>query len=181
MTPPNDTPALDQMTSTAQEILREIGSMPPACVPWKPAAEVWSVMDILCHIAEFVPYWTSQIEVIVATPEKSWGRTHNDPDRLAAVAETSSRELDDVLHALSFAVSASVEKLRGFSTAQLATEALSRNPRWGLKPASFVLDELLVKHLKTHLAQVRRNVSQFQHMYSGQHPQEKPLETDIVP
>jgi hypothetical protein len=40
-------------------------------------------------------------------------------------------------------------------------EAASRNPRWGVKPASFVVDELLVHHVAKHQSQIRRNAAQF--------------------
>jgi hypothetical protein len=37
----------------------------------------------------------------------------------------------------------------------------SRNPRWGAKPASFVVDDLVVHHVAKHQEQIRRNVAQF--------------------
>jgi len=52
-------------------------------------------------------------------------------------------------------------ELRRLSDADLAVEATSRNPRWGMKPASFVVDDLLVQHVAKHQGQIRRNVSQF--------------------
>jgi hypothetical protein len=38
----------------------------------------------------------------------------------------------------------------------------SRNPRWGVKPAGFIVDHLIVQHLEKHLGQIRRNVAQYQ-------------------
>src|SRR5689334_19984333 len=88
--------ATSSMRSTVEEILSQVNSMPKECIHWKPGPEVWTVMDNLCHIAEFLPFWTSQIEQVIQHPEREWGRTHDDPDRLAAVADTSSRELKAV-------------------------------------------------------------------------------------
>ena len=51
--------------------------------------------------------------------------------------------------------------LRTLSDEQLGIEAASRNPRWGVKPASFVIDQLLVHHAAKHQGQIRRNVEQF--------------------
>jgi hypothetical protein len=118
-------------------------------------------MDLLCHIREFVPYWTNEALQIVRDPEQSWGRDHTDPGRLAAVANTSSYELADVLASIHDAVQQSIGSLNGLSDAELATEAMSRNPRWGRKPASFVLEHLIVQHIENHLGQIRRNVAQF--------------------
>ena len=49
------------------------------------------------------------------------------------------------------------------SDADLDVESASRNPRLGVKPAQFIVDDLLVQHVEKHLGQVRRNVSQYQH------------------
>jgi hypothetical protein len=44
---------------------------------------------------------------------------------------------------------------------RLPVEATSKNPRWGVTPASFVVDQLLVGHVEKHLGQIRRNAGQF--------------------
>jgi fumarylpyruvate hydrolase len=46
--------------------------------------------------------------------------------------------------------------------AALDTEAPSRNPRWGVKPAQFVVDDLIVGHVEKHVGQIKRNLAQFQ-------------------
>ena len=46
------------------------------------------------------------------------------------------------------------------SDSALDIEAPSRNPRWGVKPASFVLENLLLKHLSNHCGQIQRNIDQ---------------------
>jgi hypothetical protein len=58
------------------------------------------------------------------------------------------------------AVHRSADALNGLSDADLALEATGRNPRWGVKPASFVVDHLLVQHVEKHLGQIRRNAGQ---------------------
>lgn len=153
--------------STAEEILREVDSMPRECIYWKPAPDVWSVMDNLCHIAEFVPYWTDQIVQVVHHPDREWGRTHSDPDRLAAVADTSSRDLETVKEQIRSAVCRSAKTIEQFTPAQLEAQAPARNPRWGIKPASFILDHLLVTHLQNHLSQIRRNLAQHEQARRG--------------
>lgn len=154
--------AISRMQSTAEEILSEVESMPKDCIHWKPGPEVWSVMDNLCHIAEFVPYWTAQTEQVIEHPDQLWGRTHHDPDRLAAVADTSSRNLTAVKEQIRSNVSRSAARLHKFTPGQFASQAESRNPKWGVKPASFILNTMLLAHLQSHLSQIRRNLSQFQ-------------------
>ena len=95
-------------------------------------------------------------------PERRpWARDHTDTARLAAVTNTASYELEEVLRDIRRAVKQSADTLKDLSDADLAVEATSRNPRWGLKPASFVVDDLLVHHVAKHLGQIRRNVTPF--------------------
>ena len=142
------------MRSTTEEILSEVDSMPKDCIHWKPGPEIWTVMDNLCHIAEFVPYWTAQVEQVIQDPDKQWGRTHHDADRLAAVVDTSSRDLTGVKEQIRSSVARSESTLERFTPDQLAIQAPSRNAKWGLKPASFILDTLLVAHLKATCSQI---------------------------
>jgi hypothetical protein len=118
-------------------------------------------MDILCHIREFVPFWTDETLRIVRRPEEPWGRDHTDSARRTAVTNTAEYTLDDVLGDIRRAARQAADTLKDLSDTDLAIEATSRNPRWGLKPASFVVDDLLVEHVQKHLGQIRRNVAQF--------------------
>ena len=150
-----------QLQTIADELASEVQRLPPTLITWVPGEGVWSVMDNLCHIREFVPFWTSQVVRIAQRPNEPWGRDHTDTARLAAVTNTASYKLDDVLSDIRRAVKQSADTLTTLSDADLAVEATSRNPRWGLKPASFVVDDLLVHHVAKHLGQIRRNVTQF--------------------
>jgi uncharacterized damage-inducible protein DinB len=153
--------AADQLQVITSEILAEVDRLPPEIINWIPAEGVWSVMDILCHIREFVPFWTGEIVRMARRPEEKWGRDHTDTARLAAVTNTAANKLEDVVADIRRAVRRSAEALNDLSDADLAVEATSKNPRWGLKPASFVVDHLLVEHVEKHLGQIRRNVTQF--------------------
>ena len=153
--------AAGRLTATADEILAEVQQLPPELIHWVPAAGVWTVMDNLCHIREFVPFWTGETLRIVKRPAEPWGRDHTDTARLAAVTNTAAHTLQDVVSDIRDAVRSSAETLKALSDQDLAVEATSKNPRWGVKPASFVIDELLVHHVAKHQGQIRRNVAQF--------------------
>jgi len=153
--------AAEQLTSTTEDILAEVQQLPAELIHWIPAEGVWTVMDNLCHIREFVPFWTGEALRIVQRRGGRWGRDHTDTARLAAVTNTSAHRLADVVADIREAVRHSTETLRTLSDEQLAAEAASRNPRWGVKPASFVVEDLLVQHVAKHLGQIRRNVAQF--------------------
>ena len=151
-----------RLQAIADEMMAEVDRLPAPLVTWQPAPDVWSVMDILCHVQEFVPFWTAQTMRVVERPQELWGRDHTDRDRLAAVENTAARRLTDVQQAIRRAVKESAGTLARLSEADLAREATSKNPRWGLKPAHFIVDHLLVQHVEKHLGQIRRNVSQYQ-------------------
>ena len=151
----------ERIRATADDIVEEVGRMPAALITWVPAEGVWSVMDNLCHIREFIPFWTGEVLRIAGSAEDLWGRDHTDSARLAAVTGTAANDLNTVLNDIRAAVNASVSTLARLTDADLAIEAASKNPRWGIKPASFVVDHLLAQHIEKHLGQIRRNVAQY--------------------
>jgi uncharacterized damage-inducible protein DinB len=153
--------AADRLTKTVDQILTEVQQLPADLIHWVPSAGVWTVMDNLCHIREFVPFWTGEALRIVHRPGEQWGRDHTDTARLAAVTDTTGYTLDEVVADIRGEARRSAETLKALSDEALAVEATSMNPRFGVKPASFVVEQLLVHHLAKHHGQIRRNVSQF--------------------
>ena len=49
---------------------------------------------------------------------------------------------------------------------QLETVSPSRNPRFGEKPLSFVIDHLLVEHAEIHRRQIERNMAQYREAFA---------------
>ena len=80
-----------QLAATTDEILAEVQQLPAELIHWVPAEGVWTVMDNLCHIREFVPFWTGETLRIVRRPDEQWGRDHTDTARLAAVTNTAAQ------------------------------------------------------------------------------------------
>ena len=154
--------AATRLRAAAAEMLAEVARLPADVITWHPASDVWSVMDILCHVEEFVPYWTAQTMLVTEHPDEKWGRDHTDRDRLAAVTNTSARKLSDVEQAIRQGAEASAAALSRLSDSDLDIEATSKNPRFGRKPASFIVDDLIVGHVQKHLGQIRRNARQYQ-------------------
>jgi uncharacterized damage-inducible protein DinB len=153
--------AADRLTKTSDEILADVERLPAELIRWVPGEGVWTVMDNLCHVREFVTFWTGQALQIIRRPDELWGRDHTDTDRLAAVTNTAANQLDAVVADIREAVRRSAATLRTLSDEDLAAEATSKNPKWGRKPASFVIEELIVHHVEKHRGQIRRNVAQF--------------------
>lgn len=159
--------AASRLEAAGDALLGGLRELPVDLAHWKPAPDVWSVMEILCHVGEFVPYWTGQTRQIVERPDEPWGRTHTDTARLDAVARAATRSLEDVEAEIREGVRVSAAWLRNLHDRALDAEATSRNPRWGLKSAAFVVEHLLIEHVEKHLGQVRRNARQFTEREAG--------------
>jgi hypothetical protein len=77
------------------------------------------------------------------------------------VENTEARTFAEVEKNIRALASQSASALAGLSDADLDVAAPSRNPRWGIKPAGFIVEHLLVIHLEKHLGQIRRNEVQY--------------------
>ena len=158
-------PLLAESIQSIQELAREVKQtvtgLSEDVLRWKPAEGVWSVTEILGHVEEAAPYWAGEIQRVVANPGTEWGRNHHDEARLAAVAATSQRSTREVIAGFGQSADIVVSALHKLRESDLQIESPSRNPRWGAKPMSFVLEHLIVSHLRGHRDQIIRNLSQF--------------------
>ena len=150
-----------RLTAVVNQILDEVRRMPADLVTWKPAPDVWSVLENLCHIDEFVPFWTDETLAVVRDSSRQWGRDHTATRRLAAVNAAPARTLPDVERSMLAGVADAAAKLSALRHEDLSIEATSKNPKWGLKPAGFIVNDLIVHHVEKHLGQIRRNVAQY--------------------
>jgi uncharacterized damage-inducible protein DinB len=146
--------SIDQMIQTAK-------GLPDDVLRWKPTEKEWSVMQILTHVVEAIPYWLDEIEQLIGTPGKDWGRGLQHEDRLAAVSQSkvNSTSLSAVLKELEKIKSQVEQTLNKLDGKKLWMEAPSRNPSFGTKPISFIVSHLLVEHASKHVGQIERNLS----------------------
>jgi hypothetical protein len=158
-------PLLEESIRSIQELAREVTQtvteLPEDALRWKPAVDIWSITEILGHMEEAVPYWAGEIQRVLANPGTQWGRNHHDEARLAAVSATSQRSTRNVIAGFGQAANIVVSSLRTLRETDLQIESPSRNARWGVKPMSFVLENLIVSHLRGHRDQIMRNLNQF--------------------
>src|SRR5262249_908245 len=89
-----------RLTEMVDQILAEGHRLPEDLITWKPADDVWSVLEILCHVDEFIPFWTGETVRVVRDPAGEWGRDHTDSRRLEAVKAAPTRRLPDVERSL---------------------------------------------------------------------------------
>lgn len=146
--------SIDQYSVVTDNLPREL-------LTWKPDADKWSIMEVLCHVEEAIDYWLGEVNNLAQSPGTEWGRGLQHPGRLAAVANAGNRSFDEVLNRIQASKLAVESTLNGLSEQQLNTEAPSRNPRFGTKPMSFIIEHLMVEHLNTHIKQIQRNITEY--------------------
>jgi uncharacterized damage-inducible protein DinB len=154
--------AILSIQQTTDQIIGICEGLSQNALQWKPAEDKWSVMEVLCHLEEVIPYWLGELQATVKAPQTPWGRGLQHEGRLAAVAVAHERNVSDVLQNLSRSRQQVQDVLGSLSEEELKLEAQSRNPRFGTKPMSFIVEHLLVEHVAKHLDQIRRNIGEFE-------------------
>jgi DinB superfamily len=115
-------------------------------------AERWDRRQVLAHVAEMLPYWAEQVELVAAGDQVPFGRLKSDPQRIAAIErdrrEDPARLLDRVDEGLA-AVLALLDRLDD--------DALARSGRHqvlGDMTVAAIVDRFLVDHLEEHADQL---------------------------
>ncbi|MED4582836.1 DinB family protein [Brevibacillus choshinensis] len=152
---------IDDIYRLIDEMIQLVQPISEEKLRWKPADDVWSVLEILCHVEEIIPYWLQEVQTIAESPGSEWGRTHLHEGRLAAVAKANQRTATQIQDGI-IGTKKVVERILGnLSMEDLSIESPSRNPRWGTKPMSFVVKHLVVEHLENHLGQIKQTLEQY--------------------
>lgn len=153
--------SVQSIQQSLEEIIKITKQLPIQLIQYKPSEEKWSIIEVLCHLEEALPYWLEEIKRVIEVPGSEWGRGLQHEGRLKAVAEANGRSMDDVLRKLDEVKQGLLKGLSSISDEDLKQEAPSRNPRFGTKPLQFIIDHLLGEHIITHLNQINRNIRQF--------------------
>jgi len=146
-----------EINETVEKITKKVLSFPEEMIRWKPSADEWSIMEILCHIEEVIGYWTRELTRVIQVGGGEWGRGLNDEARLAAVRQADARRVDEVIQGIKQAAEWADKQLGALNDEQLALEAPHRNPKFGMKPMTFLIEHFLTEHLAGHLKQIERN------------------------
>jgi uncharacterized damage-inducible protein DinB len=154
--------AIASIHESIDGIVRTVRGLSEEQIKFKPSEEAWSVQEIVAHVEEVIPYWLNELERVRQTPGVEWGRGLQDAARLEAVAKAYDRPVAEILNQIEGMKSLVSERLSQVTEEELKRESPSRNPRFGTKPASFIVDHLLVEHIAKHLGQIQRNLKQFE-------------------
>ncbi len=155
--------SIQSVQQSIDHILETAANLPEETIRFKPAEDEWSIMQILSHLAEAIPYWLGEVETVIEVPGAEWGRGLQDPARLAAVTDTDKLAVEDVMkqvEELKYKVESSLGNL---DEETLSKESPHRNfAKFGNKPVSYIVDHFIDEHVSGHYDQIKRNLSKIQ-------------------
>jgi uncharacterized damage-inducible protein DinB len=118
----------------------------------------WSVLQILGHLIEMIPYWLNACQTLIATTAEppSFGRSLDAPERLEGVQRGAAAGLDELLKLLHDEVLAALGIIRGMSSADRQKKGI--HVRRGEMTVVDIIELFIVVHFEEHLAQVRSSL-----------------------
>jgi len=123
--------------------------------PDEPSGERWDAGQVWAHVAEFVPYWMSQLGSLLARYRGEplpFGRIKTDPDRIAAIERDRATAVPDLMERTRRAIA----DLRAWLPTIEDRDWLARGviPNGRILGADEIVDDLLVSHLEEHADQL---------------------------
>ncbi len=151
--------SIQNLKSSIDRIISTVEALPEEAARLKPTEQEWSIVQIVSHLTEAIPYWLSEIQQLQRKPGTEWGRGIQDEARLLAVSNTDMLEISFLLQKFEATKLQLENVLSSLTVEQITAEAPSRNPRFGTKPLLFIINHLLVEHVIKHEGQIQRNLS----------------------
>jgi len=133
-------------------LVRRLDGVPADALYRSPEPGEWPVMSNLAHVVEMLPYWAHQAEHIAQHPGAPFGRTVDDPARLGAIDQHAGDEARVIRPALEDSLDETVRALRGLPVS--AWDATGVHPLRGEMTVAQVVDDLMVRHVEDHVAQI---------------------------
>lgn len=118
----------------------------------EPPSGEWTVMKSLVHVVEFLPYWSEQLHRVSAAPGEPFGRTHEDPERIASVENHAHDHLRPVLASLAAAATQACQQISRIPDSEWVTTGVHRR---GVMSLHEIVDFFLLTHLAEHTAQAK--------------------------
>ena len=122
--------------------------------PDAPSGERWDRGQVLAHVAEMLPYWIAQIELVLAAGgnRAPFGRVKSDPERIAAIEEDRGLDTEELLDRMDEGVAEAALSMRRLTPADLA--CTGRHSTRGVMTVAEILEEFVVAHLEEHADQL---------------------------
>jgi hypothetical protein len=113
--------------------------------------ERWEAGQVWSHMAEFVPYWRSQVESVIAAYDGDpvpFGRMKDDPGRLAGI----EMGRNEALRQMRGQVRDEIAELKRYLAGLVPAEwnAVGQHPTRGEMDVEAIVDTFVVHHLEEH-------------------------------
>jgi DinB superfamily len=115
------------------------------------SGERWDRGQVLAHVAEMLPYWAQQAE-LVAAGRREFGRVKSDPDRVGAIERDRRDDPQRLLGRVDEGVAAVLALLERLGPQALARPG--RHPTLGEMTVAEIIDRFAVAHLEEHADQL---------------------------
>lgn len=142
-------------------IVDTVTNLPEEKIRWKPDNDVWSIKEILAHVEEANNYWMSELKKTINAPDRKWGRGLQHEGRLSGVKRADQLDTDEIIKKVEDTKKTVEEAFSSIKEADLKIEAEHVNPKFGIKPLTFLVDHFMVEHLQGHQKQIERNIGQY--------------------
>ena len=135
-------------------------SPPPGLTDPDPATgEQWDVGQAWAHVAEFVPYWQSEMQKVVAAVGQGaeplpFGRTSTDAGRVGAIEAGRHEPPAQQMERLAGALARLRTWLIGLDSAQWSARGV--HPRRGEMTVAQIAERFVVSHLEEHADQLEK-------------------------
>jgi hypothetical protein len=117
--------------------------------------ERWESGQVWAHIAEFVPYWHSELSSVIGTYDGSpvpFGRVKTDPGRIAAIEVGRGEPIPDQMTRTAGAIAELKRHLRDLTPAEW--NAVGLHPTRGEMDVEAMVERFIVNHLEEHADQL---------------------------
>ena len=143
-----------RLSTAVERLLGQVEGLSEDQLYRAPAAGEWTVMEGLAHVAEIMPYWSRQAREVAARSENNqpFGRTHEDPDRIAAVERHARDRMEDVLPRVREGLAEATATMRELPAEGWQKTANHRNR--GEMSVAQIVDQFLLDHIEEHARQI---------------------------
>lgn len=119
----------------------------------------WSVMQVLGHMVEMIPYWLGHCRVLITTTGEPpvFGRGMDAPERLAGIEHGSNGDPKELLGLLHDEVKAAASAIRDMSAAERSKRGI--HIKLGELTVADCVERFIVAHSEDHLEQIRATLS----------------------
>jgi hypothetical protein len=116
------------------------------------SGERWDRGQVLAHVAEMLPYWAQQAELVASGRQVEFGRVKSDPDRIAAIERDRREDPRRLLGRVDEGVAVVLALLERLDARALARTG--HHQTVGDMTVAEIVDRFAVAHLEEHADQL---------------------------